>query len=296
MSRPTRHTPAGQAYLDLQKLARSDRRPTAELLQLYTLEGFLDRLTRSSHADRFVLKGGMLMAAFGERRPTRDIDLQSNALGQEVEGIRRIICDIADVDLDDGLAFDTAAANAATIRDEEPYSGVRVSMTATLVTARLPFHVDVNIGDPITPAPQTVQLPRLLGGEITISAHPLPMIYAEKIVTAIARGTASTRWRDFADIYLLSRSRSIDAGELTTSIQRVAAHRRIEPQRLASVLRGYSDIGQRKWAAWRQRQKLDDRLPASFAEVLDAVIAFADPVLSGDAGDLTWHADSGAWR
>jgi hypothetical protein len=296
VSRPTRDTSAGRAYLDLQKQARRDRRPTDELMQIYALEGFLDRLTRSLHADRFVLKGGLLLAAYGERRATRDIDLQADMLGNEVESIRRVICEIADLGVDDGLVFGTAEATAEVIRDEQPYAGVRVSMSAELVTARLHFHVDVSVGDPITPVSRAVHVPRILGGEIIVRAHPLAMVYAEKVVTALARGSASTRWRDFADIYLLSRSQLADAGELAESIRRVASHRQVELRQLASVLRGYGDIGQRKWAAWCRRQQLDNRLPTTFTEVLDAVLAFAEPVISGDADGLAWDPEGGAWR
>ena len=62
--RPTRATVEGRAYLDLQNLARRQQRPTDELQQLYALEGFLSRLSRSPHADRLVLKGGVLLAAY----------------------------------------------------------------------------------------------------------------------------------------------------------------------------------------------------------------------------------------
>lgn len=64
MTRPTRGTPSGDAYLDLQNQARHARRPTQELFQLYVLEGFLARLTISDARDTFVLKGGVLLAAF----------------------------------------------------------------------------------------------------------------------------------------------------------------------------------------------------------------------------------------
>jgi len=94
--------------------------------------------------------------------------------------------------------FDPAGATARTIRDEDRYSGARVSLTATLSNARLSLHVDVNVGDPIWPAPTTVQVPRLLGGSITVTGYPLPMVPAEKITTAVQRGTANTRWRDIA--------------------------------------------------------------------------------------------------
>ena len=83
MTAPSRATIAGQAYLDLRRKARQDRRPVNELIQLYVLEGFLARLAQTPFAEQFVLKGGMLLAALGERRPTRDIDLQASATGAD---------------------------------------------------------------------------------------------------------------------------------------------------------------------------------------------------------------------
>ncbi len=68
--------------------------PTDELHQLYALEGFLDRLTRSAHVDQFVLKGGVLLAAYNTRRPTRDVDLSASAISNEVEAIRQLIADV----------------------------------------------------------------------------------------------------------------------------------------------------------------------------------------------------------
>ena len=209
MSRVKRGTRAGSVYLDLQKLARRDRRPTDELIDFYTLECFLDRLTRSGYSQQFVLKGGVLLAAFGERRPTRDIDLQASTIAAEAANVLLAIRTIAELELDDGLRFHAAGATAEPIRDEGPYTGFRVSMLASLATANSHFHVDVNFGDPITPAPQQIRIPRLLTGEISLRGHPLSMVYAEKIVTAITRGTANTRWRDFADIYLLTRSQPV---------------------------------------------------------------------------------------
>ena len=84
---PTRATVAGSRYRDLQNLARRDGRPTDELFQLYVLEGFLDRLGGSSHRERFVLKGGVLLAAYGSRRPTRDIDFAGVHLDNDADDI-----------------------------------------------------------------------------------------------------------------------------------------------------------------------------------------------------------------
>lgn len=204
MTAPSRATSAGRAYLDLRAKARGDRSPVDELLQLYILESFLARLAESRFADQLVLKGGVLLAAFGERRPTRDVDLQAEALDNDEDNVRTVICEVANLRLDDGVAFDVDGATAAEIRDVDAYSGVRVTMSSELATARPHFHVDVNVGDPITPAPQELHIPRLLGGEVVVRGYPLVMVHAEKIVTAVARGTVNTRWRDFADVYLLS--------------------------------------------------------------------------------------------
>ena len=62
MKRPTRASPAGSAYLDLQNRARKERRGTQELLTLYVVERWLARLSGSAHASKFVIKGGMLLA------------------------------------------------------------------------------------------------------------------------------------------------------------------------------------------------------------------------------------------
>lgn len=81
---PSRDTTAGSTYLDLQEQTRHDRRPVQELMVLYVLEAFLDRLSRSDCRRQLVLKGGVLLAVFDERRPTRDVDLQAQDLTNDV--------------------------------------------------------------------------------------------------------------------------------------------------------------------------------------------------------------------
>ena len=295
MSAPSRATREGRAYLDLRKLARESQRPVDELLQLYVLEAFLDRLASSRFAEQLVLKGGVLLAAFEERRATRDIDLQAQAVDGDVDSVRAMACEIAAIAIDDGVAFETEMVSAGQIRDEEIYAGVRVTMTARLASARQHFHIDMNMGDPISPAPTQVRLPRLLGGEMLLRAYPLAMVHAEKVVTAIARGTVNTRWRDFADIYVLARRHAIDGTELVRSARRVSEHRQVQLVPLSGVLAGYGQIGQQRWAAWRRRQLLEDRLPGQFGDVVAAVIDFADPAIVGAAEGHSWDPVVGIW-
>lgn len=120
------------------------------------------------------------------------------------------------------------------------------------------------------------------------------MVHAEKIVTAVQRGTANTRWRDFGDIWSLSRQHPINADDLTRAIDRVARHRNATIRPLADVLDGFVDIGQARWVQWRRRSN-SDHLPERLETVLEVVIDFADSVLTGDVTGLAWNPDTGAW-
>jgi hypothetical protein len=121
VSRVTRGTPSGDAYLDLQNQARRTRRPTQELLQLYVLEGFLARLAASAVRERFVLKGGVLLAAFGSRRPTRDVDLAGRDLTNDTTTVLELVRSVLSIEplVEDGIEFSAGTATAEVIREED---------------------------------------------------------------------------------------------------------------------------------------------------------------------------------
>ena len=106
--------------------------PTQEYLIRHTLESFLDRLTRTSHADDFVLKGGVLLAAYGARRPTKDAD--SNAVQADVtaEHLTHVVRDIAATDVDDGLVFDLDTISVQEIREQADYPGLRTQVAVSI--------------------------------------------------------------------------------------------------------------------------------------------------------------------
>lgn len=296
MSQPTNATLAGTRYLALRKLGLRTDRAMSELLQLYALEGFLSRLAQSPERDRFVLKGGMLLAAMDARRPTRDVDLLALRVSNDAIAIREIVVAIAAVDVDDGLGFDLGATDVETIREADAYSGVRVTLHAGLSSAKLLFHVDVNVGDPVWPGAEDVQLPRLLDDEpIVVRGYPVTMVLAEKIVTAMQRGTANTRWRDFADIVLLARLHPIHGPELHRAIRDVAAFRQAPLRALREVLQGFAHLAQPNWRVWRRRQRLEDRLPEDFIEVLTIVLRVADPVVVEERWAAEWNPAEMAW-
>lgn len=120
--------------------------------------------------------------------------------------------------------------------------------------------------------------------------YPIPMVLAEKIVTASQRGITSTRWRDFADVYLLAGQHRLVADDVRAAINEVATYRNVEMGSLRPVLDGYPALAQTRWQAWRARQNLVDRLPAEFAEVLESVLVFTDGLL-----DTTRTSQASIW-
>jgi predicted nucleotidyltransferase component of viral defense system len=295
MSRPSRETTAGRTYLDLQRQARATGRPTDELLVLYMLERFLYRLSASPHRARLVLKGGMLLAAFDERRPTADVDLLARATDNDIATISNIVAEVAAIEVDDGVVFERDGLRAQRTRELDAYTGVRLTMPARLARARHPLRVDVNVGDPVTPAPVEVDYPSLLGDSFSVVGYPLETVLAEKIVTMIDRGDTTTRERDFADVHLLTRSRQVDADTLARAIAATASHRGTELRPLRDVLVELATMRQVDWTRFLGRAGLAGDLPASYAETIAAIAEFVDPLIDGDVRGR-WDPLQRRWR
>jgi hypothetical protein len=118
---------------------------------------------------------------------------------------------------------------------------------------------------------------------VRLLGYPLPMVVAEKIVTALQRGEANTRWRDFADVLTISRTHELSAAELRAACEAVSTFRRITLRPLLPGLNRMPQVAQAKWSNWRRRHSHASDLPEQFDEVLSAVAAFADPVLDATA-------------
>jgi len=289
-----RNSPEGAAYHALRNLAKISARPFSELLTLHALDGFLTRLQLAPERHQLILKGGLLLAAYEVRRPTADVDLLAMNINNDVETVLRLIRRVAETEAADGVHFATETATASVIRDEDSYTGVRVSMFARVATAEIRFHIDINVGDPVIPSPQEVDVPLLLGGTAKLLGYPIAMIHAEKLVTAAARGRANTRWRDFGDVFTLSSRHPVDGNELIQALASVASHRDIELRPLSTILNGFDGIAQSRYLTWKLKHQRDD-LPDKFAAVLDRVCGFADPALSKVATGKMWSPVDLRW-
>jgi hypothetical protein len=82
---------------------RTEQRGTQQLLTLYVVERWLARLSASPHADKFVIKGGMLLAAYEARRPTADLDALARWVANDQNVVVALVSDIACLVLNDGV-------------------------------------------------------------------------------------------------------------------------------------------------------------------------------------------------
>ncbi|GAA1224190.1 nucleotidyl transferase AbiEii/AbiGii toxin family protein [Rhodoglobus aureus] len=293
-------TNGASRFAHIQNQARAGGQNVSELARLYTLEGMLARIATSEYACDFVLKGGVLLAAFALRRPTKDIDLEATRINNDAQDVATRIREIAAISLDDGIEFDLGSIRAETIRDGDEYQGIRVKLTGMIGRSENVIGLDISFGDPIWPAPQRVILPRVLDKDqsapISILGYPIVMIVAEKVVTMIQRGDANTRWRDFADVIAIANRHSIDETELREAMIVVASHRRATLETLIPALEGMPAIAQVKWSLWRTHQEQRDSIPELFSDALIRVAAFIDPVIDGLTLGRNWHPSVARWQ
>jgi predicted nucleotidyltransferase component of viral defense system len=298
MVNPTRDTTAGRVYNDLRNLARRNNRSTDEIMVEYVLERFLYRLSASPLGRKhFILKGGLLLAQFGARRMTRDIDILGRAFpGDEAEIIRRIAA-VASTEIDDGVTFNSTTLKTVPIREEDEYHGLRLSMAASIARARLKLQLDVSFGDPVTPGPRTIDYPQQLTAEsFQILGYPIATVIAEKLSTAVSLGDLNTRDRDYADLYRLLTLNNLDGQELTTALAATATHRGITLKPLSTAITDLAERRQSSYTAWRRRQgSAATGYPERFPDVVQQVTAFAEPLLTGDAATRMWNAATVTW-
>jgi len=212
----------------VRNLSKGDSTRALIIIRNYVMERFLERLSVSPYRDNLILKGGTLIAAMVglDNRSTLDVDATIKNLPLTEESARKIVADITNVEIDDGMTFEIKSV--ATIIDDAEYPGIRVSLDTTLENMQTPLRIDFSTGDVITPR-EVVYPFKLLFEDRTISilAYNLETVLAEKIETLLARGTANSRMRDFYDIYILGhlQPNKIDKALLKTAFANTSEKR-----------------------------------------------------------------------
>ncbi|MFQ5691385.1 MAG: nucleotidyl transferase AbiEii/AbiGii toxin family protein [Gemmatimonadota bacterium] len=287
----------------LLKEARATGRPFNELLQYFAMERFLYRLPRSPHAERFVLKGALMLATWevSLTRPTKDIDL----LGHVANDTERLVAIVKEVCLQgvepDGLDFEPSSVVGERIAEEAEYEGVRVRFQGNLGTARVSMQIDVGFGDAVVPGPVMTDYPTILELPAPrLRGYTRESVVAEKFHTMVRRGLLNSRMRDFFDVWVLSRQFDFDGEVLASAIRETFTRRDLEVDPRSVALSDEFAADAAKAAQWRGflRKSRLEGAPSVLAEAVEAVAMFlrpvADALYEGRAFTDRWEAP-GPW-
>lgn len=263
--------------------AKANSRPFNEVLQYYGMERFLYRLSKTPHAESFVLKGGLLLRVWDtpDTRATRDIDFLAFT-ENELEVLTATVHEICAIECaGDGLFFDNTTIDARHIKEGEDYEGIRIRLRGFLGKAIINLQIDIGFGDAVHPGIQNIEYPTILDLPAPVlRGYPMETVIAEKTEAMIKLGRVNSRMKDFYDVWLLSQHFSFDAEVLSSAIRGTLEKRKTEVMDFDSlrseILENHNV--EKQWSAFLIKSQLE--APGSFADTLEQIGGFLAPILS----------------
>jgi predicted nucleotidyltransferase component of viral defense system len=301
---PVRKNIAASVHNRLLKKARKSSRPFNELFQHYAIERFLYRLSKSPCADKFVLKGALMLMVWESpvSRPTMDIDLLGS-VENSVDGMVAIVQDICRIDTEpDGIVFDPNSVHGERITEDADYEGVRIRFRGSLAAARITIQLDIGFGDIVIPTPEPTFYPTLLDFPAPqLRAYSRESAIAEKFEAMAKLGIMNSRMKDFWDIWLLSRQYTFDGSLLAEAIVKTFATRHTEipaEPRAFTPAFAQDEMKVSQWKAFLRKGKMAAG-PKDFDDAVQAVSDFLKPVVESIVNNRpapgTWKKE-GKWH
>lgn len=247
------------------------------LMRNYMLERLLERISVSELKDKFILKGGMLVAALVgiDMRSTMDMDATIQGFPVTEDALKDAFDKVLSARVDDGVQM--VLTKIESIRDEDEYNGYRLSIQSKLERMTVPLKVDITTGDEITPKEVAYSFDLLIEDRtIEILAYNIESVLAEKLETILSRGLANTRMRDFYDIHILLKTQGerinpsvLASAMFATSERRGSAHMLQDGRRtLDEVFR--SSESERMWTRYQKQFVYADEI--SWDDIQDSTL------------------------
>ena len=222
----------------IKQFTKGDSLKSQSYLRSFFMERFLERISESPYKERFILKGGLLIASLVglDLRSTMDIDSTVKGILLNQEEATEVIQEISETPVDDSVSF--VISKITKIMDEHDYSGFRFALQGSFDGIRQAIKIDLSTGDVITPRAISYDYHLMFEERsIRLMTYNLETLLAEKLETMLARGTANTRMRDFYDVYLLTKEGRFDLSVLKKAIVNTSNKRGTKSQ-----LENYSSI------------------------------------------------------
>lgn len=280
----------------LKKLARSEGIELNRVLEDFAIARLFARLSDSSYRDQFILKGARLFVLWANapHRSTRDADFLSFG-SPEPAGLESIFNKLCGRETAPPDGLEWLPGQAAAIREDNLYGGVRIKLIARLGNIRIPVQVDVGFGDAITPEAKTAEWPGVLDfPPVSLLTYCPETTIAEKFHAAVVLETANSRMKDFFDIYWLSCHQSFQGKLLHEAIEATFRRRSTEfptttPIALTAGFYSLPDK-QLQWAGFLRRSKL---APLDFEAIIGQIAKFLLPVMHDEVENHEWHPGTG---
>lgn len=294
---------AASVLAKLKNKAKTSGISFQQCLQLFFQEEFLRRLAGSKYADNFVLKGGLFIYTLTnfESRATVDVDFLMRGLNNDLARMDDIIAEILAVDTgNDFVIF--KAGKTEPIAVQRKYHGVSTQITGYIKNVRVPFNVDIGVGDVIVPSAQRRNIQTQLEGydKPEILTYSLESTIAEKFDAILQRFELTGRMKDFYDIFYLSRSFDFDGLKLQTAIQETLQNRgtAYEKDSFDRILSLADDEDMQ--VKWRYFLKTLGNADMPFEDVIEGIKIFLLPVweaiLTENEILSNWNSQTISWR
>ena len=264
--------------------ARAEKLDYNLLLTRYALERMIYRLSISAERDRFLLKGALLFDLWFDvpHRPTHDADFLGFG-SAEIPQVEAVFRDICRIEVDDGIVFDPDSVEAAEIRKEANYAGIRVTLLGMLDKARCPVQADIGFGDAVVPGPDEVDYPVLLAEMPAphLRVYPRYTVVAEKLEALTSLGMLNSRMKDYFDLWVLMRYSEFDMQILIRAVAATFDRRQTRVPNGVPV--GLSEefandpLKKKQWNAFLRKNSI---APKPLSEVVTDLRDFLMPVLA----------------
>lgn len=261
----------------IRNIAKQKNIPAQVILQNYMFERLLVRLSASEYKEKFVLKGGMLVAAIVglDNRATMDMDTTLKNLPLTPEAIRSALEDICSIAFDDGVVYEIGTISP--IRKDDIYGGYRVMLNARFDIMLTPLSIDVSTGDVITPHAVQYNFSEIFDDEKSYElwAYNIETVMAEKVETILRRGIFNTRPRDFYDAYILTTTQKFDITVFEDALKATANHRDTTNQiaDVPSILHNIEESPELKTMWDKYRKQFSYAKDITYEQIMDSIKA-----------------------
>lgn len=254
-----------------------------EVWKQLLLERFLSRLSNSAQQEKFIFKGGLLLAQYLViGRETTDADFLITKLKAEAPAIEKAIQEILTLDTTDGFSFSWSGIDELK-QPHMDYPGFRVVLDVAFEKMKDKIQLDIGVGDLVTAVeddfkPFAYKGKPIFAGEISLLVYPVETIFAEKLETMISKGAANSRMKDYHDIFLMIQEKGLlDVKKLKAAITTTFKHRgTIYKIPIEFDAPGMTTL-QTLWTSHRNGLgKFKDRLPEQISTALGEINTWLD--------------------